>query len=158
MMFAIRHLATLGVFAVVATPVVVAQPPMPDDREAHIVCAGRSRPGVDRNPEVRVDRPGKRVTLVLGSRGETTWEVSATNGTSLAKVILIGPFKQTVGDLPKGAERVEAFNDRARRVLGVPDADPAASPSFRRMIQQIHAMTGTEGRNSTPESPCRQSV
>src|SRR5262245_34378730 len=157
-MFAIRLLAALGLIAAVITPVGVAQPPMPDDREVHIVCVGWAPPGAVRKAEVKVDRPGKRVTLVLGSDQETAWEVAGTKETSLTKVILIGLFKQTVGDLPQGVERVEAFNDRTRRVLGIPAPFTAAFPFFRPMIQKLHAMTNTEvasyhGFPRAPQAP-----
>lgn len=143
-MFAIRLLAALGLIAVVVTPVGVAQPPIRDDREVHIVCVGWARPSTARKAEVKVDRPGKRVTVVVGSDQETAWEIAATKETSLTKVILTGLFKQTVGDLPPGVERVEAFNDRTRRVLGIPAPFMAASPFFRPMIQKLHALTSTE--------------
>jgi hypothetical protein len=131
---------------------------MPDDREVHIVCVRPAGFGAASKAEVKVDRPGKRVTLVLGSGSETTWEVTVSKETSLAKVILIGSFKQSVSDLPHGVDRVDAFNDRARRVLGVHAAYSAASSYFRRMMEQIHAMTNTEassfhGYRSIPQTP-----
>jgi hypothetical protein len=143
-MLALRGLYALCILAFVVRSVAAAQPPMPDDREVHIVCVGRAPFGAARKAEVKVDRPGKRVTLVLGSDQETAWEVAATKETSLTKVILIGLFKQTVGDLPQGVERVEAFSDRMRRVLGIPAPYTAAFPFFRPMIQKLHAMTNTE--------------
>lgn len=127
----------------------------PGDGEVHVVCVGGARRGAVGKAEVKVDRPGKRVTLVLGSDSETAWEVAATKETSLNKVILIGMAKQTVGDLPKDVQHVEAFNDRTRRVLGIPAAYTPAFPFFRSMIQKLHAMTGVEvaGFHGFPRMP-----
>jgi hypothetical protein len=143
-MFATRVLAALGLFGVVAIPIVGMEPPMPNDREVHVVCAeGAGRRAVAK-AEVRVDRPGNRVTLVVGSDSEMAWEVTATNGTQLEKVILIGHAKQSVANLPKEVDMVEAFTDRQRRMSGFAAPYSNEFSHFRPMIRKIHAMTGIE--------------
>jgi hypothetical protein len=159
-MSAVRFLAAavlLNVFAVSlgAAPV---PPQKADDRELHVVCHGRAvRRGAANKTEVKVDRPGKEVTLVLGGSQEMTWDVSVTGSTRLIKVILIGRGKQTVGELPKTAEVVEAFVDRQNRVsrASIPAGADASDPFFRPMVRQLHAMTGLEvtsfqARSGTP--------
>src|SRR4051794_15544715 len=110
-MFAVRLLAAAillpALASLTAAPV---PPPKPDDRELHVVCHERRRPrDVADKTAVKVDRPGKEVTLVLGGNQDVVWDVSVIGSTRLVKVILIGLGKQAVGELPKTTEVVEAF-------------------------------------------------
>src|SRR3954463_16490948 len=131
-------LAALGVF-VTAAPV---PPQKSDDRELHVVCHERRRPGdATDKTTIKVDRPGKDVTLVLGGNQDVAWNVSVTDSTRLVKVILIGRVKQTVGELPKTVEVVEAFPDRQNpvpRPYILVGEDPSDA-YFRPMIRQLHS-------------------
>jgi hypothetical protein len=148
-MSAVRFLAAailLNGFAasLLAAPV---PPQKADDRELHVVCQGRvpRRDTADKTP-VKVDRPGKEVTLVLGGNQDVAWDVTVTSSTRLVKVILIGLGKQTVSELPKTTEVFEAFADRQNRVsrAAIPAGAAESDPFFRPMIRQLHAMTGLE--------------
>src|SRR3954453_11826603 len=114
---AVRFLAAALLPAFAASLAAAPVPPVKsDDRELHVVCQGRPvRRDAATKTEVKVDRPGKEVTLVLGGNQETAWDVRVTDSTRLVKVVLIGMGKQTVGELPKTAEVVEAFVDRQNR-------------------------------------------
>jgi hypothetical protein len=148
-MSAVRFLAAATVLPALALSLAAAPvpPQKSDDRELHVVCQGRAlRRDAAAKTEVKVDRPGKEVTLVLGGHREMTWDVSVAGSTRLVKVILIGLGKQTVGELPKNTEVFEAFTDRQNRVSRptiLAGAD-ASDPYFRPMVRQLHALTGLE--------------
>lgn len=149
-MSTVRFLAVAILLSAIAVSAGAAPVPRekPNDRELHIVCQGlREARGADGKTAVKVDRPGKEVTLVLGGNLEMAWDISVTGSTRLVKVVLIGLGQQTVGELPKMAEVVEACLDRQLRPARafIPAATSAASdPFFRPMIRQIHALTGLE--------------
>jgi hypothetical protein len=90
----------------------------PDDRELHVICVDRPKA-----VNVRVDRPGKTVTLVLHSNlSATDWDVSVTPSTNVIKVILGGENKQTLRGA--GCKRRSCRGIRTR-------PGPAARPSER---------------------------
>jgi len=60
---------------------------------------------------VTVDRPGKRVTLILSAYSTVTWEVKPKPGTTLEKVILGGYEPQVIKNLPSGVQAVVAFRE-----------------------------------------------
>jgi hypothetical protein len=83
--------------------------------EVHIVAVheGVKKTGnVVHEPKafVEVNRPGKRVTLVLDAYNEVQWGVSVVGGTKLEKVILCGYHRQTVTGLPKDVPVEERFH------------------------------------------------
>ncbi|HTK77150.1 MAG TPA: hypothetical protein VL371_17925, partial [Gemmataceae bacterium] len=150
-MFATRTLAiaipTLVLFATASA----APPPQPqpDDREVHVVgiYAGSTRTG-DKihggKASVRVDRPGKQVTLVLTAYDPVTWDVSASEKTRLLKVVLAGYHKQAVTGLPQHVDVVEAFAVGRQGQPTIPYAYDIKSANLRPMIQKLHALTNLE--------------
>src|SRR4051812_28767666 len=96
---------------------IAAQPPAPPAAvsELHVVALyeGVTRTGNmihGGKAAVRVDRPGKDVTLVVSSYNSVTWEVTAGPQTKLAKVIVSGYHRQAV-KVPEGTKVVEAFRE-----------------------------------------------
>jgi hypothetical protein len=145
----------LGVVAVLAAPSAPAAPDPPaqsDDRELHVVCV---REGITKTGDqihggkaaVRVDRPGKLVTLVLCASDTVTWDVSLTPQTRLAKVVLGGSQKQAVRELPPQVETIIAFRDGPELMVGQPTvsgADRIDSVLFRRMVREVYELTRQE--------------
>jgi hypothetical protein len=135
-----------------------------DDRELHVVFVGQ---GVTKTGDqihaakaaVRVDRPGKMVTLVLCASDAVTWDLTLAPKTRLTRVVLGGREKQAVRGLPPQVDVVEAFEQRppaglggARGRRGGPPALPAMiggfdqidTPMFRSMVRSIREITGQE--------------
>jgi hypothetical protein len=83
------------------------------DRELHIIGCyeGAYPPGVGhgggQHPEgaatVRVDRPGKAVTLVLTAYEPVRWTIQPSDATFIERIILAGYHGQTLAKKPAGA-------------------------------------------------------
>jgi hypothetical protein len=150
-MFATRMLSiailTLALFA--SAPAAPPPQPQPDDREVHVIgiCEGSTRTG-DKihggKASVRVDRPGKQVTLVLAAYSSVTWDVSASEKTRLLKVILAGYHKQAASGLPKHVDVVDAYAEGREGQPAIPCAYDMKSARFRPMIQETHELTDRE--------------
>jgi hypothetical protein len=130
-----------------ATPALLPAAPVPeakpDDRELHIVGLNEGMTG-NGKAAVRVDRPGKIVTLVLGAYGPVAWDVTVIPQTRLTKVILGGYHKQSVSGLPRGAEVVEAFAEGHIEETNLPAAYEVNSAKFRAVVRHVHWLTGQE--------------
>jgi hypothetical protein len=130
----------------IAAPVPV---PKGDGRELHVVCLyeGSTRTGDTIHggkAAVRVDRPGKLVTLVVGAYNPISWDVTVTEKTRLAKVVLAGYHQQAVNEQPKHIEVVEAFAEGRQGLTALRTTYRNDSAEFRRMLRQIHDLTGQE--------------
>lgn len=91
---------------------------------------------------VHVDRPGKRVTLVLTSYSGATWHVTTSKNTHIRKVILGGYQQQAVEGVPKSTEITKAWRGQSRTPLYY--SHKPVGPKFRQLIKQIHGLTGRE--------------
>ena len=87
---------------------------------------------------VTVNRPGKRVTLVLTSYEPMTWELTVEKDTIVEKVILCGRERGAVKGLPEKTEVVQASRRGKNPALAV-YAYKVDSPAFR------------QSRRSTPQ-------
>src|SRR5262245_25693107 len=67
-------------------------------REGHRPAEARTVPG---SATVRVDRPGKEVVLVVRGDGKVAWDIGATPGTKLQKVLALGRNRQLI-TVPNG--------------------------------------------------------
>jgi hypothetical protein len=139
----------LGI-AVAASLAAAAPVPQPNlDHEVHVV--GLSE-GVTRTGDqihggkaaVRVDRPGKTVTLVLTAYDSVTWDVTFTPQTRLGKVILGGYHRQAVRELPRHISVVEAFSENRPGLPAVRYCYRIDSAALRPMVRQIHDLTQQE--------------
>jgi hypothetical protein len=116
-----------------------------DNRELHVVglYEGFTRTGdtIHGNKAlVTVDRPGKRVTLVLTAAHPMTWEVTLGKDTTLEKVILGGRERSRVKGIPAKVEVVEAFG--ARRSGLATYAYRVDSPEFRTLVDALDREVG----------------
>jgi len=89
---------------------------------------------------VRVDRPGKLVTLVLTTAAPCTWELSLSEGSEVEKVILGGRGPQAVKGLAKDVPVVEAWRQEAK--IRLSHAFRLNSISFRRLVRQVSQLVG----------------
>ena len=109
--------------------------------ELHVVGVYESAGG---KASVKVDRPGKLVTLVLSSYEPVTWDVSVAPNSQVAQVVLGGYHRQAVKGLPDGVQIVEAFykgGDRTKRFHHSYSIDSAY---FRPMVRALHRLTGLQ--------------
>lgn len=102
-----------GLFAALTLLPAAARQPAP---EVHVVALheGNTKTGGmihGGKAAVRVDRPGKTVTLVLSAYDPVTWEVTVAEKTKLDRVVLCGYHRQAVTGVPAGVEVVEAFHE-----------------------------------------------
>jgi hypothetical protein len=153
-----RHLfLLLGLACALMTSLAAAAPvpeAKPDNNELHVVCvrSGARPDGADRTQPgeaaVRVDRPGKVITLVLCSTRSTTWDVTITAQTRLNKVVLGGFQKQVACNLPEKVEVVSAFSPERTGFQPqrptIPPVERIDSSLFRSMVRRIHELTGQE--------------
>jgi hypothetical protein len=143
-----RRAAAVGILFAAAA--VSAQPPAAA-RELHVVALyeGVTRTGNmihGGKAAVRVDRPGKEVTLVVSSYDPVTWEVTAGPTTKLVKVVVAGYHRQTA-KVPERTEVVEAFHDgRAGKTYFYFPYD-IKSGRFRTTVKALHTLTGQEVRS-----------
>lgn len=135
-----EHLATW------ATP----QPPTPES-ELHVVCvySGRTAEGGasrDHEPgevSVRVDRPGRVVTLLLCSYEPAMWQVFTTPDTLVERVILQGYYEQSVLGLPPEVEILSRWHqDGPGPYFWI--GHEVDSSRFYRSVPKIHELTGLE--------------
>jgi len=141
----------------VATLVTAAAPPAPGrqpvaqplaDSEIHAVCIyeGVTKTGNMIHggmASVKVDRPGKMVTLFLSSYDPVTWEVTATAGTKIAQVI-VGGYHRQAATVPKGVEVVEMFREGRERKESISGYYRIDSGRIRPFVQALHQLTGQE--------------
>jgi hypothetical protein len=120
--------------------------------ELHVVCAheGYTKTGDmihGGKAAVKVDRPGKAVTLVVSAYNPVTWDVTVTPGTTLKKVIVAGYHRQAVGGQLNGVEVVEAFREKREGKPSLYAYYNIDSARLRPSIQAIHKLTGMEVRS-----------
>ena len=89
-------------------------PPGPDD-ELHVVAlyGGNTKTGDmlhGGKAAVKVDRPGKNVTLVVSAYDPVTWDITVTPKTNLKKVLL-GGYHRQAATAPGGVEVVDYFRE-----------------------------------------------
>lgn len=93
---------------------------------------------------VKVDRPGKVVTLVVSAYNPVTWEVTASPGTTLKRVIVAGYHRQAVEGRLNGVEVVEAYREGREGKSRLYAYYNTHSDRLRPAIRAIHEMTGME--------------
>jgi hypothetical protein len=91
---------------------------------------------------VHVDRPGRKVILVLTSYGPVKWEVSLGDDTSLEKVILGGRGPQEVKGLPGDIPMEKPQETRGR--VSLSSVYRMNSPAFPRLVRWIADYTGRQ--------------
>src|SRR5262245_35988779 len=117
-------------------------------RELHVVGLYEGFTKTDRKVHggkalVTVQRPGKRVTLVLTAYDSVTWEVTAGPSTQVEEVFLCGYHRQAVKGLPKGVKVVEAFREDRKGDLSLAFYTYRLdSPQFRALAEALHRKTG----------------
>jgi len=122
----------------------------PSEEELHLVglYSGNSNGSSSTNHEegvasVLVDRPGRRVTLLLSSYEPVLWSVTATNGTLIEKVILGGYLPQRVRGLDPNVEVVAAWRqDSGDDFIWI--GYQLESMEFYRSLPMVQLMTGME--------------
>lgn len=98
---------------------------------------------------VVVDRPGKRVLLILSSYEKILWRVEASRGTAISGIVLAS-FHGESGVIANESLLVH----RAQ----LPYADEADNVNFRRLLQQLNALFGVaridafKGQHQLPTS------
>ncbi len=132
-----------------------------EDRELHLISVYQGRTRTDGKihggkATVKVDRPGKTVTLVLSSYESITWSITATPETKLAKVILGGYHRQAAAGLDDKVVLVNAFHEGGQSQQRLYHAYDVQSSTFRRLVREVNGLTGLEissfqGLNSAQE-------
>jgi hypothetical protein len=117
--------------------------------ELHVVCAheGYTKTGDmihGGKAAVKVDRPGKAVTLVVSAYNSITWEVTVTPGTTLKKVIVAGYHRQAAEGQLNGVEVAEAFREGRQGKPFLYAYYNIDTGRLRPSIREIHRMTGME--------------
>lgn len=108
---------------------------------------------------VRVERPGKDVTLVLSAYHSVTWDVSVGPKSKLVEVILCGSNPQAAAGVPDGVKVIEAFRGGRGGNQPVQLNYQVESARFRPGIRALHRLTGREVRSfqgayrSEPDRP-----
>jgi len=139
-------LATLPMF-VVRIALSGDDPPPKDDRELHVVglYEGATRTGGEiHGPRatVTVDRPGRRVTLVLAAYHTVNWEVKLSPRTNLEQVILGGYEAQVTTGLPASTKVVKAHYQGGSNSLRY--CYQLNSPEFRSFLYHLGKLTDQE--------------
>lgn len=119
------------------------------ERELHVVgvySGTTSSGGVSHDHElgygsVLLDRPDKRVTLVLNAYEPVRWQVSVTEGTELESVLLGGYYHQTVDGVGPGTEIVHATHEDGNPVW-IWAGHRIESGTFYRAVPMLNALTG----------------
>ena len=92
---------------------------------------------------VKVNRPGKRVTLFLSAYEPVHWQVNVVSNTIVEKVILGGYYAQTISGLGAGVEIIEAFHGgNYGQILWA--GYEVGSAQFYQTVPLLHALTGME--------------
>jgi hypothetical protein len=126
-------------------PASADNPPNKEGRELHVVglYEGVTRTGNEIHggrATVTVDRPEKRVTLVLTAYESVTWEIKLKPKTTLEKVILGGYEPQAVAGVPASVDVIKAFQGGgASSVLR--HCYQIESPAFRAFVEQVGELT-----------------
>jgi len=141
------------------TSLIVTSPPVnisvlgepPGDRELHVVGVYTGTApggGVSHNNEqgdaaVIVNRPGKRVTLVLSAYEPVVWHLTVGNATVVDRIILGGYYRQRVEGVGSEVEIIDAtFPNNPGNYLYV--GYSLDCPDVYRAFEKIRAMTGLE--------------
>lgn len=133
--------------------------PTENENEVHLVriASGfEETGGIIHGPRalVHVDRPGKKVTLVLTSIRKVKWHVSFTKKTEIRQVILSGLEQQAVEGVP---ESTEIKREKIEAVYYT--FYPADGPSMQRLVRQVYKITERELASAhsveSPQSACR---
>jgi hypothetical protein len=126
----------------------LAIPKRDDNRELHVVGIYE---GVERTGDqihggratVTVDRPGRKVTLILAAASSVTWEVKPTRNTTIERVFIGGYEPQAIKDLP-GADIVKAFRESGSKSILPYFGYKVDSPRFRALVDQLSDFTDLE--------------
>ncbi len=141
-----------GVSATSAPVAVLVQAGTPPnttgERELHLIgiyegVATSSGANPDGNAAVVVDRPGKRVTLVLNAFDRVTWNLSILSGSTIERVFLCGYHTQTVTGLPAGVPVVPQYYDNSPGNYIYYGYEMEVG-LFLRNVPSIHSLTGLE--------------
>ena len=129
----------------VAAPVPVLSEP---NEELHVVALyeGNTKTGDmlhGGKATVKVDRPGKSVTLLVSSYDSVTWDVTVTPMTKLVKVI-VGGYHEQAANAPAGTEVIKAFLEGREKQDFIRFNYTMESGEFRRSVQEQFKMTGRE--------------
>lgn len=131
-----------------ATPLSDAPPPADLGKEAEVYVVSGYESKHPRTT-VQVDRPGRRVLLVLTSYEKVFWQVRPTAGTTLAGVLVASYTGDSALQAPAG---VPAFR------VKLPYAAEVDNANFRTLLAQLNAMfalqrvDGVRGAYSLPSS------
>lgn len=132
--------------------VTVTRPSTNDELHAVAVYEGYKTPGADRGVmSVRVDRPGKLVTLFVSSFEPVFWQISTAEGSSIKEVILGTPLLggqplSMIDGLPASVPIVIPGLDQTSPdwqrpfICGYTVGDL----EFSQTIPRLHALTGME--------------
>ncbi len=123
----------------------------PGDRELHVVgvyTGAAPGGGVSHNNEqgdaaVRVNRPGKRVTLVLSAYEPVVWHLTVGDATVIDRIILGGYYRQRVEGVGSEVQIIDlTFANTPENYLYVGYSLDCPGPY--RAFERIRAMTGLE--------------
>jgi hypothetical protein len=141
------------------TSQIVTSPPVnitvlgepPGDRELHVVGVytgtapggGTSHNNEQGDAAVIVNRPGKRVTLVLSAYEPVVWHLTVGNATVVDRIILGGYYAQKVEGVGSEVEIIDAtFPNNPGNYLYV--GYSLDCPDVYRAFEKIRTMTGLE--------------
>ncbi|NML46785.1 hypothetical protein HHL11_23780 [Ramlibacter sp. G-1-2-2] len=120
--------------AVPTLPLSDAPPPRELAQGAEVYLVSGYEPGTPRTA-VRIDRPGKRVLLVLTSYDKVFWQVLPTPGTELAGVLVASYSAQGALQAPPGTP---AFG------VKLPYAYEVDNANFRQLLAGLNTAFGVE--------------
>lgn len=128
--------------------------PLTPDEELHVVSVDYGNiesGGATYDPHItaRVDRPGKKVVLVLSSREGIKWLISATQGTAITSIHV-----SNTGDLPSSVQ----VNGKAapfQKVM-VSSVFSTENIQFAGFIEHLESLTGRKALNSFHGSTAAQ--
>ncbi len=129
-------------------PALADIPKREDNRELHVVGIYE---GVERTGNqihggratVTVDRPGRKVTLIVAAYSSVTWEVKPKRDTTIEQVIIGGYEPQAIKDLP-GAKIVKAFRESGAKSVLPFFGYKVESPRFRALVDELPEFTDLE--------------
>lgn len=121
----------------------------PEDRELHIVGCyqGAYPPGVGHgggkhptgSATVRVDRPGRAVTLVLCAYEPVQWTIEPSESTFIERVILSGYHDQSLAERPEVAKVEKSSSKAGDRIYFF--AYKQGDKRYREMIEKLAEIT-----------------
>jgi len=123
-------------------------PKREDNRELHVIgiYEGVEKTGTEIHggrATVTVDRPNRKVTLILAAYSSVTWEIKPTRDTTIEQIIVGGYEPQAVKELP-GVKVVKAFRDGAAKPTLSFFGYKVESPRFRALVDQLPQWTDLE--------------